>query len=101
LRQARPPRKIAIQGAAPNRTTPWSQGTVVDAIVAGQQKYRDLRVPILAIYTVPHGDAQAAALEKGIPSARVVLMPHANHYVYLSNEADVLPEMKAFINSLH
>jgi len=25
-------------------------------------------------------------------------MPHANHYVYLSNEADVLREMKAFIN---
>jgi hypothetical protein len=36
----------------------------------------------------------------GVPSARVVRVPHANRYVYLSNEADVLREMKLFIGSL-
>jgi len=44
--------------------------------------------------------AQAKAFETGLPSARVVRLPHANHYVFRSNEADVLREMNAFIGSL-
>ena len=44
--------------------------------------------------------AQATAFETGLPSARVVRLSHANHYVFLSNEADVLREMNAFIASL-
>jgi pimeloyl-ACP methyl ester carboxylesterase len=91
--------------------------------MAGEQKYTDIRVPVLAIFAVPHdlGTAfqndpaaraaaeasdlartgpQADAFEKGIPSARVVRLPHANHYIFLSNEADVLREMNAFLASL-
>ena len=37
--------------------------------------------------------AQAKAFETGLPSAHVVRLPHANHYVFLSNESDVLREM--------
>jgi non-heme chloroperoxidase len=37
---------------------------------------------------------QISAFEKGVPAARVVNLPGANHYVYLSNEAEVLREMK-------
>jgi len=86
------------------------------AILAGMQKYTDIRVPVLAIYALPHerGDrgpeaeardlettgAQAKAFETGLPSARVVRLPHANHDVFRSNEADVLREMNAFIASL-
>ena len=44
--------------------------------------------------------AQAKAFETGVPSARVVRLPHANHYVFRSNEADVLREMNAFLASL-
>ncbi len=44
--------------------------------------------------------AQAKAFESGVPSARVVRLPHANHYVFLSNEADVLREMNAFLAGL-
>ena len=44
--------------------------------------------------------AQATAFESGVPSARVVRLPHANHYVFFSNEADVLREMNAFVASL-
>jgi hypothetical protein len=44
--------------------------------------------------------AQAKAFESGVPSARVVRLPHANHYVFFSNEADVLREMNAFLGSL-
>jgi pimeloyl-ACP methyl ester carboxylesterase len=92
------------------------------AIMAGLQKYTTIPAPILAIYALPHdsegvgGDsavraaleardkvatgAQAKAFEKGVPSARVVRLPHANHYVFRSNEADVLREMNAFIATL-
>jgi non-heme chloroperoxidase len=38
--------------------------------------------------------------EVGVPSARVVRLPNANHFVFLSNEADVLREMNAFIGGL-
>ena len=90
--------------------------------MAGMQKYTDIRVPALAIYAVPHATgqpykddaarvaaeardeantgAQATAFESGVPSARVVRLPHANHYVFFSNEADVLREMNAFLGTL-
>src|SRR6516165_5511606 len=95
---------------------------ISQAIMAGMQKYTDIRVPTLAIYAVPHATgqpykddaarvaaeardeantgAQAKAFESGVPGARVVRLPHANHYVFFSNEADVLREMNAFLGSL-
>jgi hypothetical protein len=44
--------------------------------------------------------AQATAFEKGLPTARVVRIAHANHYVFQSNEADVLREMNSFLTGL-
>jgi pimeloyl-ACP methyl ester carboxylesterase len=92
------------------------------AIMAGARKFTNLgSVPILAIYALPHAmpgppddlslaarqaadlettGAQAAAFEKGVPSARVVRLPNANHFVWRSNEADVLREMNAFLTTL-
>ena len=93
------------------------------AIQTGEQKYTNIPVPILAIYAVPHDlgplpgvdataraafeasdevvtGAQAKAFESGLPSARVVRLPHANHYVFLSNEADVIREMAGFLGRL-
>ncbi len=103
------------------------QSTVSGAIYAGEQKYTDIRVPVLAIYANPHDpspyafdtfntaperavadaiptaetEEQAKAFESGVPSARVIILPHANHYVFLSNEADVLREMRTFLAGLH
>jgi len=85
---------------------------ITQAIMKGRQKYTDIRVPVLAIYALPDTTgqpskddeeraAQAKAIETGVPSARVVRLPHANHYVFLSNEADVLREMLDFSASLH
>jgi hypothetical protein len=90
--------------------------------MAGMHRYTDIRVPALAIYALPHATgqpykddaarlaaeardeantgAQAKAFESGVPSARVVRLPHANHYIFFSNEADVLREMNAFLGSL-
>jgi pimeloyl-ACP methyl ester carboxylesterase len=114
--QAVPPAMLAAQASAP---VPMA----AQAIMAGMQKYTTVPVPILAIFAVPHDvgplggndpaaraaaeardlattGAQAKAFETGLPSARVVRLAHANHYVFLSNEADVLREMNAFIGSL-
>jgi len=96
---------------------------VIEAIQAGLQKYTDIRVPALGFFAVPHDlgpafrgaeaarsafeandaartEAQAKAFESGVPSARVVRLPHASHYVFQSNEADVLREVRAFLGSL-
>ena len=43
---------------------------------------------------------QAKAFEDGVPTAHVVRLPGADHYVYLSNEVDVLREMKSFFITL-
>jgi pimeloyl-ACP methyl ester carboxylesterase len=42
-------------------------------------------------------ERQAKAIQERLPTARVVKLPVANHYVFLSNEADVLREMRAFV----
>jgi hypothetical protein len=75
------------------------------------QKYTSIPVPVLAIFAIPHGVfgnetndeagvAQARAFEIGVPTARVVRLPHSSHDVYRSNEADVLREMNAFLGGL-
>ena len=94
---------------------------IIEGIMTGTQKYTRIPVPILAIYALPHdpgpaasaamraegeardqkGEAQAKAFETGLPTARVVRIPRANHYVFLSNEADVLREMETFIAGLN
>jgi len=93
---------------------------VIRAILDGMQQYTKVSAPILAIYAIPQdpptasaasramfdennrkGDAQAKAFADGLPSARVVRIPHANHYVFLSNEADVIRELDTFIGELH
>lgn len=114
--EATPPAILAAQTAAP-------VPAVTQAIMNGMQKYTKIPAPILAIYAVPHdrgpvagGDAaalaaqeardeeitgaQAKAFETGLPSAKVVRIPKANHYVFRSNEADVFREMNVFIGGL-
>jgi non-heme chloroperoxidase len=102
------------------QSAPMSEAA--QAIQAGEQKYTALPVPILAIYAVPHDlgpisgsgaaraafeandeastGAQAKAFESGVPTARVVRLVHASHFVFVSNEADVLREMNTFLGSL-
>ena len=100
---------------------PTTAATIYNAINAGRQKYVEIRVPVLAIFTPAHAlgtwymnnedtavrtgveafltrdaalvEKQAAAFEVGIPTAKVVRLPHANHYVFISNESDVLREI--------
>jgi pimeloyl-ACP methyl ester carboxylesterase len=95
----------------------------IPAIVTNGQKYTSIPVPILAIYALPHDlskgikdpaarqkeeakDAiitarQADAFEAGVPSAHVVRLARADHYIFESNESDVLREMEEFLAKLH
>jgi non-heme chloroperoxidase len=80
------------------------------ALNFGAEKYTSIPVPVLAILACPHdwshffpNDAQSRAtrlaadtaacsaraesLANGVPTARVVRIPNADHYVYRSNEA--------------
>lgn len=97
-------------------------------MLQGMKKYANIPVPMLAIFATPHAqpkwmtdsadhqvreaakafwaaeDAlttrQAKAFEDGVPTAHVIRLRGADHYVYLSNEADVLREMKSFLSAL-
>jgi non-heme chloroperoxidase len=94
------------------------------AINFGVEKYTNIPVPVLAIYACPHnwdrfpandpgrkaaliaGDtarctAWADAFSRGVPGARVVRIPNADHYIYLTNEAQVIREMNEFLATLH
>ena len=93
------------------------------AVVSGEHKYTQIKVPCLAIFAVPHdlsavfpGDAVrhaavlaadierqtrlANAFEAGVPSAKVIRLPNASHYVFRSNEAEVLRAMNDFLGKL-
>jgi non-heme chloroperoxidase len=96
------------------------------AIRFGEQKYTQIHSPVLAIFACPHNfsidpnlrnhpaaqaamvaddrvrcTAQANAFEAGVPSAQVVRIPDADHYIFHSNEADVIPAMNSFLATLH
>jgi non-heme chloroperoxidase len=92
------------------------------AIHFGEQKYTHIPVPVLAIVACPHNfdrvnaapeakaamvaddrvhcTTQADAFAAGVPSAHVVRLPDADHYVFRSNEADVIREMNDFLGKL-
>ena len=93
------------------------------AIMRGVQAYSGVKVPVLAIFAVPHamhpqpGDdeakqkariaedlartgAQVDAFQAGNPQAHLVRLPNAEHFVFRSNEADVQREMNTFLSSL-
>ncbi len=45
-------------------------------------------------------EKQLKAFKDGVPSLRVVRLRNASHYVFLSNESDVLHEMRTFLATL-
>jgi pimeloyl-ACP methyl ester carboxylesterase len=93
-----------------------------EAVFSGEQKYTEIRAPVLAIYAVPDAPAassnidaaarakaeardqeqaeQAKALAADARMAHIVRLRHANHFIFRSNEADVLHEIDAFIGNL-
>jgi pimeloyl-ACP methyl ester carboxylesterase len=98
--------------------------TPLQAMLAGEQKYTSVKTPVLAIFPSPHAElaewfshdpaglskaeaedvarieTRAKAVEQAAPSPHIVRIPHASHAVFMSNEADVLREMNAFLGRL-
>jgi non-heme chloroperoxidase len=96
---------------------------IIAALTYGGQEYTKIPVPILAIYACPHNwdrafqndpamkakrlaadqincMAVADAFAAGVPTARIVRLPNADHYIFNSNEADVVREMNDFLAKL-
>jgi non-heme chloroperoxidase len=94
------------------------------ALTFGIQKYTSIPVPVLAIYACPHNwdrfpanestrkaallsddtarcNAWADAFSRGVPTAHVIRIPNADHYVYISNAAQVVSEMNDFLANLN
>lgn len=102
----------------PPAAQPKLRDQIEQSIFTGMRKYTAVKSPVLAIVAVPHActancdtpqmkaqeadvAAQVDAFEAATPSAHVVRIPHAQHYVFLSNQADVVREMNAFMDGLH
>jgi hypothetical protein len=97
-------------------------------VLIGAKKYNYIPLLALVIFANPHGlggsvenctdpsvqtaakadsaalaaltERQQKAVENGAPMAHVVRLSGANHYVFLSNEKDVLREMRSFLAEL-
>jgi non-heme chloroperoxidase len=98
-------------------------------LVATPSKYATVPVPALFIFANPHSlgawvehstdpsvqseakaysaamnslvTKQENAVKADVPKARVLTIPDASHLVYLSNQAEVLRDIQAFISGLH
>jgi non-heme chloroperoxidase len=93
-----------------------------EAIIAGEQKYTDINSPVLAIFADPHEmsgppmdekqkaavaahdaeftEGQAKAWERMVRTAKVIRIPNANHYVFKSNETEVLKDIDEWVDAL-
>ena len=97
-------------------------------LMTGTKKFTAIPVPALVIFANPHSqgvwidentdpsvrtaaktyftalealtERQEQSVEKGVPTAHVIALPGANHYVFLSNQAEVLKDIHAFVASL-
>ncbi len=104
-------------------------GSLLMSLVTSGKKYTSIPVPALIIFANPHSQGawvdnntdpsiqraakkyatalftliakQEKSVEDAVPTARVVTVHGANHYVFLSNETEVMREMHAFLAELH
>lgn len=104
-------------------------GPMLMQLLTHPNKYTRIPVPALFIFANPHSlgewvensrslsvraadkvystalsalvEKQENSVKSGLPDAQMVTIPHANHFVYLSNEREVLVAMRTFISSLH
>jgi non-heme chloroperoxidase len=100
-------------------------GSMLMKLLSGGQKYTTIPVPSLFIFANPHSlgawvdssadasvrsdaytalgamtERQEKSVESGVPTARVITIPHGNHFVFLSNETECLHAVQAFLSTL-
>jgi non-heme chloroperoxidase len=126
--ELRQERQLTPTGAV-GKEREFPGGTMLMTLVTHPHRYSHIPVPALFIFASPHGvdtwvynstdpavraaakaystalsaltEKQENAVKNRLPNAQVTTIPHADHYVYLSNEGDVLTAMRTFISALH
>ena len=105
---------VGLPDIPPHASTPEDEAG--NRIFTNTRKYGVVKLPILAILARPHNCgnscdkpfmqkimaaevARDAYFEKHNPTARVVRL-HGSHFIWRSNEADVLHEMNMFMDGL-
>jgi non-heme chloroperoxidase len=124
LRQQR----ISTPAGGVGKQRDFPGGALFMPLLTGTRKYIDIPVPALVIFANPHGlgtwvdgttddtvrmaaksylsalgvltERQEKAVKNGVSTAHVITLPGAHHHVFLSNEADVIREMRNFFNTL-
>jgi len=111
--------ELMPSSAAAQKETESPFADVVTAILKGEQKYANIQAPALVIFAGPHSTsglpsvpddkkaeyiatkqtAQTNAFEK-LKSAKVLIIPNANHFVFESNEQEVEKDIKNFLDTL-
>lgn len=117
----------SISDGRPGKARDFPGAQMFMKIMTGSKRYTDITVPALVIFAIPQvqdkwidnttdpvvqeagrtyfttinllKEKQARAFEDGVPKARVIRLRGA-HYIYLSNEPDVLREIRTFLAGL-
>ena len=99
------------------RRQPRGSAAAHQAVRAGGRQFTRIGLPTLAVFASPHDigaapdpdfdrfdhaltEQQARAFERGVPGARVLRWARANHYLFLTREADVVWEVAHFMATL-
>jgi pimeloyl-ACP methyl ester carboxylesterase len=122
FRQSRPPDPDGRPGK------PRTAASIEQMIQNGIAKFSEIDVPVLALYAMPHAtpryllnladanvraaaeahykqadtalEKQLKSFQEGIPHSSVVRIANADHRIFITNEAEVLREMRAFLSTL-
>ena len=105
LRASRLPSREGPIG--PERTPEW----VPQAILRGGRSFAEIRAPVLAIVASPQAgraawqneakEARLTALSQQYPTARIVRLANADHYLFLTQATEVRQALTDFLRSLH
>jgi len=89
--------RIRVPVLAIYRTTTLAQGLELYA-----PEDEEARAVLFQLYAATRGmlEKWQADLRAGVPHARIVELPGANLYMFLSNEADIIRELRAFAAAL-
>jgi non-heme chloroperoxidase len=86
------PLQALVIFANPHSLGPWLDNNPEPSVQAAVKAYS-------AAYE-SFTQRQAKAVADGMPKAKVVILPGANHSVFISNQTEVLEEMNAFMDRL-
>jgi len=125
--ELRQQRESALQGGV-GKQRDFPGNRMLGTVFLRAKKYTAIPAPALVLFANPHSqgswvddnpdpavqtaakaysaalaalvERQEKAVENGVPTAHVITLQSAHHYVFLSNAADVIREMRAFLASL-